>query len=96
MPFLYLLYYHKADVTSQTFALCRQNDVLHDTYQFNVALVQDLTCSIPPETGCGLEGPTYKEIIIEDWGWRCYPYFHDVCTEGNTMTLMVDATRRYI
>lgn len=35
MPLLYLLYYHKADVTSQTFALCRQNDVLHDAYQFN-------------------------------------------------------------
>ena len=30
------------------------------------ALVQDLICPIPPETGCGLEGPTYKEIIIED------------------------------
>ena len=60
------------------------------------ALVQDLICPIPPETGCGLEGPTYKEIIIEDGGWRCYPYFHDVCTEGYTMTLMVDATRRYI
>jgi len=30
MPLLYLLYYHKADVTSQTFALCSQNDVLHD------------------------------------------------------------------
>ena len=60
------------------------------------ALVQDLICPIPPETGCGLEGPTYKEIIIEDGGWRCYPYFHDVCTEGYTMTLMVDATRRYL
>ena len=35
MPLLYLLYYHKADVTSQTFALCSQNDVLHDAYQFN-------------------------------------------------------------
>ncbi len=30
MPFLYLLYYHKADVTSQTFGRSRQNDVLHD------------------------------------------------------------------
>jgi len=31
MPLLYLLYYHNADVTSQTFALCSQNyDVLHD------------------------------------------------------------------
>ena len=29
------LYYHKADVTSQTFALCSQYDVLHDAYQFN-------------------------------------------------------------
>ena len=35
IPLLYLLYYHKADVTSQTFALCSQNDVLHDAYQFN-------------------------------------------------------------
>ena len=35
IPPLYLLYYHKADVTSQTFALCSQNDVLHDAYQFN-------------------------------------------------------------
>ena len=33
MPFLYLLYYHKADVTSQTFGRSRQNDVLHDAYQ---------------------------------------------------------------
>ena len=30
------------------------------------ALVQDLICPTPPETGYGLEGPTYKEIIIED------------------------------
>ena len=35
MPLLSLLYYHKADVTMQPFALCRQNDVLHDAYQFN-------------------------------------------------------------
>ena len=30
------------------------------------ALVQDLICPIPPETGHGPEGPTYKESIIED------------------------------
>ena len=29
IPLLYLLYYHKADVTSQTRALLRQNDVIH-------------------------------------------------------------------
>ena len=34
MPLLYLLHYHKADVTSQTFALCSQNDVLHDARQY--------------------------------------------------------------
>ena len=27
------------------------------------ALVQDLICPIPPETGDGPESPTYKEII---------------------------------
>jgi len=27
------------------------------------AWVQDLICPIPPETGYGPEGPTYKEII---------------------------------
>ena len=35
MPLLYLLYYHKVDGALQTFALCSQNDVLHDAYQFN-------------------------------------------------------------
>ena len=34
---LHLPYYHKAEVTSQTFALSRQNDVLHDAYQFRRA-----------------------------------------------------------
>ena len=29
IPLLYLLYYHKADATSQTRALLRQNDVIH-------------------------------------------------------------------
>ena len=33
MPFLHLLYYHKADVTSQTFGRSRQNDVLHGAFQ---------------------------------------------------------------
>ncbi len=30
------------------------------------ALVLDLICPIPPETGYGPESPTYKEIIRED------------------------------
>ena len=63
MPLLYLLYYHKADVTSQSFALCRQNDVLHDAYQFNgrESPKTDAPC-IPPETGYGPEGPTYISL----------------------------------
>ena len=36
------------------------------------ALVQDLISPIPPETGYGPEGPTYKVIIIED-GSRLQP-----------------------
>ena len=57
MPLLYLLYYHKADVTSQTFALCSQNDGLHDAYQS--------TGHVGPKTGRPAPGgdPNCKEII---------------------------------
>ena len=63
------------------------------------ALVQDLICPIPPETGNGPESPTYKEIIkrrrgrlqptiIEDdeYFWQCYPFIRYVRTESNTVT----------
>ena len=61
MPLLYLLYYHKADVTSQTFALCSAKTMFSMMLiSLMGALAQDLICSIPPETGYGPEGPTYK------------------------------------
>ena len=80
MPFLYLLYYHKADVTSQTFGRSRQNDVLHDAFQS--------IGHVSPKTGRPAPGgdPTSREIIkrrrgrlqptiIEDgvYFWQCCP-----------------------
>ena len=37
IPLLYLLHYHKADVTSQTRVLLRQNDVIHCAHQISRA-----------------------------------------------------------
>jgi hypothetical protein len=93
MPFLHLLYYHKADVTSQTFGRSRQNDVLHDAFQS--------IGHVSPKTGRPAPGgdPTSREIIkrrrdrlqptiIEDgvYFWQCCPFFRDVRTESNTVT----------
>ena len=67
MPLLNLLYYHKADVTSQTFALCSQNDVLHDACQS--------TGHVGPKTRTPRtprRDPTFKKIIKED-GPRLQP-----------------------
>jgi len=37
IPLLYLLHYHKADVTSQTRVLLRQNDAIHCAHQISRA-----------------------------------------------------------
>ena len=59
MPLLYLLYYHKADVTSQTFALSSQNDVSMLLVSLPGARVRR---PYAPPRG----DPTHKKIIIED------------------------------
>ncbi len=64
MPLLYLLYYHKADVTSHTSARYVAKTMFSMMLiSLTGAMAQDLICPIPPETGYGPEGPTYKEII---------------------------------
>ena len=67
MSFLYLLYYHKADVTSQIFGRSRQNDVLHDAYQFNgrIGPRPNLT---PPQGGvrASIEAlPPGAELLVQ-------------------------------
>ena len=59
LPLLYLPYYHKADVTSQTRALSRQNDVLHVAYQSTGR-------QSPKTIGPAPRGSNLQKIIIED------------------------------
>ncbi len=59
MPLLYPLYYHKADVTSQTFALCSRNDVLHYARQ-SIGHVGAKTKTPRPRRGSNMQRD-YKE-----------------------------------
>ena len=68
-------------------ALLRQNDVLHVACQSTGS--KGPKTNLPRPEGIQLT----KDYNIED---GVGGYFHDVCTEGSTMALMVDATRRYI
>ena len=66
-------------------ALLRQNDVLH------AASLPGTWVRRPRRPAP--RGSNSQKDYNRRRGRRCCPYFHDVCTEGNTMTLMVDAVR---
>jgi hypothetical protein len=83
MPLLYLLYYHKADVTSQTFALCSQNDVLHDARQYTGNMGPKTKTPRVTPRGSNLQrdykektGPSSTNCNRRR-GWRCYPFIRD-------------------
>ena len=89
MPFLYLLHYHKADVTSQTFGRSRQNDVLHDARQYTGNMGPKTKTPRVTPRGSNLQRDYNRRRAPSSTncnrrrGWRCYPFIRDERTESN-------------